>query len=260
MITFKQLGRYGRLGNQMFQIASTIGIANMSNNKFSFPYWRNYDAIERFQTNEDIDMQRYFVNALPLIDESINFVDYSMNWGYHDTRFDANTNMNLIGHMQSEKYFEHCQDEVRHYLTLKKPETYYHPIENGNNVAIHLRLGDYEGNYHPIMTRDYYLSAIDIMKSNGLNNFYVFSDEIDKAKSVFEGIENVSFVNGVGTMEDLYTMQLCSHFIIANSTYSWWGAWLSQNKNKIVIAPKRWFGEVAGISSEDLYCKNWKTI
>jgi hypothetical protein len=260
MITFKQLGRYGRLGNAMFQIASTIGIAIKSGNKYAFPHWLNYDALERFHTKEDIDMQKYFANPLPLLEEEMQFKDYNVNWGYNDIVFSSDACINLIGHMQSEKYFEHCKDEVRHYLNLKEPKSYYHTLPNANAVAIHVRLGDYENNYHPIMTKEYYLSAMEIMAANGLKNFYVFSDEIEKAKVIFEDIENVSFVHGVGTMEDLYTMQQCSHFIIANSTYSWWASWLSQNPNKIVIAPRRWFGEVAQLSSEDFYSKNWIVI
>lgn len=243
----------------MFQIASTIGIAINNGNTYGFPYWLNYDALERFMTTEDIDMQKYFLNPLPLIPDGIQFQDYNANWGYNNIVLPSDFNVNIIGHLQSEKYFEHCADTVKHFFEMKKPDKYFE-VDKGS-VAIHIRLGDYENNYHPIMSVEYYSQAIEIMKKKGCEKFYVFSDEIEKAKTILGAYSgSVIFVDGISTMADFYSMQQCAHFIIANSTYSWWAAWLSKNKNKIVIAPTRWFGEIAGISSEDIYCKNWIKI
>jgi len=256
-IVFKQLGRYGRLGNAMFQIASTIGIANVSGNKFAFPYWINYDALDRFNTSEDIDMQKYFVNPLPIMDESLHYRNFDCSWGYHEFPV-GDENLNLNGHMQSEKYFKHSKGLVRHYFTIKQPDRYYKP--EAGTVAIHVRFGDYDNNYHPIMSREYYEEAISIMKSLGLYKFCVYSDEVEKARKLFDGLGDIQYADSYGTMEDLYSMIQCDHFIIANSTYSWWGAWLSKNERKVVIAPKKWFGIIAGISSEDIYCENWIVI
>ena len=258
-IVFKQRGRYGRLGNAMFQIASTIGIARNSGNFFAFPYWKNYDALDRFNASEDIDMQKHFVHPLPIMDESLNYRNFDCSWGYHEFPI-GDENLNLIGHMQSEKYFKDCKNLVRHFLTMKQPERYYKPEDGTAMVAIHLRCGDYDDNYHPIMSREYYEEAISIMKSLGLYKFCVYSDDLDKAKTIFDGLGDIVYADSYGTIEDLYSMSQCSHFIIANSTYSWWGAWLSKNESKVVIAPKKWFGIIAGISSEDIYCKNWIVI
>jgi len=265
MLTSNKIGRYGRLGNAMFQIASTIGIAVKNGQNFAFPYWMNHDAAERFNTQEDIAIQKYFVNPLPLIPDGMQFQDYHVSWGYHELFFPVNASYNLIGHMQSEKYFSRCAHIIKHYFEMKQPEKYF-KVKEGS-CAIHVRLGDYENNYHPIMTKTYYNEAIIKMLERGVNQFYLFSDEPNKAydivynASITSGLNaNLIVVDNVGTMEDLYSMQQCSHFIIANSTYSWWGAWLSNNPNKIVVAPKKWFGEVAGISSEDIYCEGWHVI
>jgi len=260
MITFKALGKLGRMGNQLSQIASTIGIAVKNKQPYAFPYWMNYEAKDRFNTEEDIDMQKWFTHPLPLLeDDSIQFVDKNVEWGYHDLQLPEG-NYNLMGHMQSEKYFEHCPNEIRFWFEMKEPAAYF-KIEP-NSCAIHIRYGDYDNDYHPIMTAEYYRQAISIIKERGCDKFYIFSDDIEKAMSTINAASkgiNGLFVqtNSYGTMPDFYSMRKCQHFIIANSTYSWWAAWLGEYEDKIVIAPRKWFGEVAKLSSEDLYCKNW---
>ena len=247
MITFLSLGRYGRLGNQFFQIASTIGIATKNNQRFGFPYWKNYDHAERFGSNEDIDIQKYFLNPLPTDIEGIRFEDCFIHWGYHDVR--VNTNVNLSGHMQSEKYFLHCPGLIKHYFTLKTE------LPKNDYCAIHIRLGDYDDHYHPIQKMDYYEQAMSLFPSG--TKFLVFSDDIDKAKMLFGN--NADYSENKHYMEDFALMKSCSNFITANSTFSWWAAWLAEGENKITM-PRKWFGPVANLSSEDLICENWIVI
>ena len=118
MLTFGALGRYGRFGNQLFQVAGTIGIARKHGYDFAFPKWYNWDAVERFGTKEPIDIYNYLEHELPEVSNFGNFQPYFVNWGYHDVRL-PNADWNLSGHMQSERYFDDCADEVRHYLTFK---------------------------------------------------------------------------------------------------------------------------------------------
>lgn len=228
----------------MFEIAGTIGIARKMGYDFAFPEWKNYDHLERFKSHEDIDVQKYFVNPLPVTNQPLQ--EFRVPWGYHDVS--PPDNRSLSGHMQSEKYFLHCESEVFHYFQLK--ELSDRRFEPGT-VAIHLRAGDYGGDYHPIMGRDYYHAAMQYFEGP----FVVFSDDPEKAKQII-GID-AEYIEGNHYMVDFYLMSKCDHFIISNSTFSWWAAWLGRCQDKRVVAPAKWFGPAARISSKDIYCRPW---
>jgi hypothetical protein len=245
MVVFKQLGRYGRIGNQMFQVASTIGIATRHGFDFGFPKWQNYDQLERFGGGEDIDIQRWFVNPLPDMADG-SYRDHNVHWGYHDVKIRDWTN--LIGHMQSERYFSHCADTVRHYLKFAN-ET--EPMRD--TVAVHYRAGDYGGDYHPRCTAEYYRQALDRF---GGKTILLFSDDPDEAYRVIGQGEPI---RGNHSMTDLQLMTKCDYHIIANSTFSWWGAWLSGSTN--VVAPSVWFGPAARhLETKDIYPANWTVL
>jgi hypothetical protein len=241
MLTFKELGRYGRLGNQMFQIASTIGLATRHGYSFGFPDWMNWDHRTRFGSMENIDIQSYFKNRLPQAD-NLNYKDYFVQWGYHNLR-QLPDNLNLIGHMQSEKYFDHCKDAIRYYFELNELTDIQMP---DNAIAIHVRRGDYDDGYHPTMKADYYDKALSYMPDAPV---FVFSDSIAEAKQILSS--EFTFVEGNHYMIDLQLMTRCTNFILSNSTLCWWGWWLAK-RGKCVI-PANWFGQVAGISGNDLY-------
>jgi hypothetical protein len=246
MITFSQLGRYGRTGNAMFEIAGTIGIAQKCGHEFGFPYWRNYDQETRFGGGEDIDIQKWFKNELPEMANNY-YNTYNVAWGYHDITIPDWTD--LHGHMQSERYFLHCEDLIRHYFTFKNQTPLQH-----NTVAIHFRGGDYGSDYHPHCTTEYYTNALKKF-GTGLK-LRVFSDSPELAKDIIG--KQAEYIEGNHSMVDMELMSRCDYHIIANSTFSWWGAWLSGSSK--VIAPRRWFGNVAKIKSDDIYCKDWVII
>lgn len=252
MITFQSLGRYGRLGNQMFQIASTIGIARKNGYQFSFPEWKNYDHKDRFGSTEDIDVQKYFVNPLPVLNDP-KYQDYPISWGYHG--FNIPDNVSLSGHMQSEKYFKHCEQDIRYYFKMHN-----RPFEKGY-VAIHIRLGDYDNQYHPRLGKDYYNEAAKLFPSD--TKFVVFSDDMEMAREILTDIHCFAHYYE-NTMDDFAMMRSCKHFIIGNSTYSWWAAWLGEHPDKKVIAPKNWFGPAWGSCykelANDIYPENWVVI
>jgi len=247
MLTYKNLGRYGRIGNQMFEIAGTIGLAKKYGYEFGFPYWQNYDQLERFGGGEDIDIQKWFKNPLPLIDEDIDYGLFRVPWGYHDV--EVGDNHNIEGHMQSERYFLHCDKLIRHYFTFANETE-----KNDNTLAVHFRGGDYGGDYHPTMSERYYAGARSKFPDD--MRCLLFTDDPQRAAQAIPF--NYELVEGNHSMIDMEIMSKCDHHIIANSTFSWWGAWLANSKK--VVAPRKWFGKEAKINGNDLYCKGWEVL
>lgn len=248
MITYNKLGHYGRLGNQMFEIAGTIGLATKHGYDFGFPKWINHDHAKKGYEG-DINVQDYFVNPLPEVEPN-DAPEVRVPWGYHDISIPDN--VSLWGHMQSEKYFTHCKDQVRHYFEMKQMFVKLYP----NSVAVHLRAGDYDGNYHPIMTKEYYREAMSLFVGY---DYYLFSDDIELFRAMIGEADNIHYLHS-SYMTDFYVMRNCTHHIISNSTFSWWAAWLGQKEGTRVIAPSNWFGSVAKISSKDIYPDNWIVI
>lgn len=264
--TFLSLGRYGRFANQIFQIAGTIGIARKNGLEPVFPEWKNYDHKDRFGSTEDIDVQKYFVNPLPRFENSTSTVfDVPVPWGYVDINLPLHTaTYNLSGHMQSVRYFEHCIGEVRYYMRMVNE----FPIRE--YVAIHVRRGDYDDQYHPRLGMNYYSEAIKHFPAQ--TKFKVFSDDIKAVKQEFYDCFNADemqkrfcFINDDEPTYDYISsfklMKSCSGFIIGNSSYSAAAAILSEAPNKKVIAPSNWFGQqYTNIDAKDIYCRDWVVI
>lgn len=264
MLTYINIGKFGRLGNQMFQIASTIGIAKKNNTEFSFPDWNCYYTKKNYNS--------FFSNSLPkLINSSpINTIQET-GFNYNEIRIPTDNKLyNLSGYFQSEKYFKDYRDIIINYFSLK-PEiedtifTKYGSILN-NSCSVHIRRGDYLGqqNLHPVQTIEYYNNAIQKIYDNDLNNikdvnFLVFSDDINWCKNNIK-LPNIHYIENNLDIIDLYLMSKCDNNIIANSSFSWWGAWLNRNKNKKVIAPKKWFGQSLNHNTSDLIPDEWIKI
>lgn len=224
MITYSKLGKYGRLGNQMFQIAGTIGIAIKHDYSYGFPEWES---------------QEHFKTPLPAckykMTEKVLFP-----WGYHNAQIPDN--VSIEGYLQSEMYFRHCHQVIKSYFKFKEDVL----IDPGT-IAIHLRLGDYGSEKHPILPFEYYINALSLMPENPI---IVFSEDPDKAKE-YLGLEAMYICNDPEL--DMNIMSKCDYHIIGNSTFSWWGAWLSDSKK--IVAPKMWFGN--GLDSTQIYCPSW---
>ena len=177
----------------------------------------------------------------------------------------------LCGYWQSEKYFKDIEEIIRKELTLKDALTrrtiaFEDKIKNMKNaVSIHIRRGDYvtnkeANNRYGLCPLDYYYNCISILKKElGSLNIVVFSDDTDWVKENFVSDNPLYFVDNNKieySHEDMYLMSICEHNIIANSSFSWWGAWLNNNKQKKVFAPKQWilgkkFGKL------DIIPDNW---
>lgn len=246
LVTCNSLGRFGRLCNGLYQIAGVIGIARRNGFDFAFPQFINWDHKERFGSTEDIEVYKHFVNPLPLYDGP-PLPDRGVEWGYHEVVLSESCS--LSGHFQSTRYFEHAIDEVRWYFRMKDeyPQSDY--------VAVHCRLADYDGGYHPRMTMDYYSQA---MKEFPGAKFLVFSDDLKTAREMFGS--GVEYATG-DYLDDFKRMKSCRHFIIGNSSYSAMAAVLGEAKDKRVVAPRPWFGKsYTGITGEDIYSEGWKVI
>lgn len=252
IVTYNALGRYGRLANQMYQIASTIGVARRNGMQFAFPYWKNYDHAERFGSSEDIDVQKYFKNPLPIYNGP-TLPDHFVHWGYHDVVLRGSTS--LSGHMQSQRYFDHCLDEVRWYFRMKGEESL------NDLCAIHVRMGDYDNQYHPRLGPEYYIPAMAKMPTG--TRYILFSDEPDNALCMLRkgGFDGGIIISESDYMADFRAMKSCRHFIIGNSSYSAMAAVLGEAKDKIVVAPDPWFGPAhTNITGKDIYNHDWKII
>lgn len=168
--------------------------------------------------------------------------------------FKVNKNIYLKGFWQSEMFFSPIKDIIKFEFQFKSSlinlfnSKNISDITNSNSIAIHIRRGDYISN--PIFARrygicslEYYLNAFEYMNKQ-INNpeFFIFSDDLDWAKNHLN-IQNIKiqFIEGNSELEDLYLMSKCKHQIIANSSFSWWAAWLNSNTEKIVVAPEKWF-------------------
>lgn len=264
MFTFKKLGRYGRIGNQMFQIASTIGIATKHNDSFAFPYWMNWDQKELFGRDEDIDMQKWFKNPLPIVDENIVFQPVGVDWGYHDLNFSPG-NWDLAGHMQSEKYFKHCRDLIKHYFTFTQEAidqaNLITPVPQGT-VCVQFRRDDYvtKAGYHPPVGKDYYDKCLALFPHD--SNFLVFPEANEaECREIMGDRPKVAYIDNIHSMLKIVLASQCSHFILPNGTFFWFPAWLCENPDKIVTVPATWFGpEAGGLPAHDIPAEGWKIL
>lgn len=250
-LTCLSLGRYGRLANGMFQIAGILGIARRNNLEPVFPPWLNHDG-RNFEPDLDIEVQRHFVNELPAIPDGTQWQsERYISWGYHDVRLPPD-NHNLSGHFQSPRYFAHCLDTVQHYFRMKDeaPQNDY--------CAIHFRGQDYDQGqnqgWHPRMTMAYYGPAMSLFPDS---KFLVFTDDPLAARAIFGSEVEYSEQDYIG---DFRLLKRCRDFIIGNSSYSAMAAILGEHPEKRVVAPRPWFGPVAGITAEDLYDPAWTVI
>ena len=172
----------------------------------------------------------------------------------------------MVGYFQSEKYFKHNRDKI---LELFKPQEkinkfllkkYSNLINNEKHVSVHIRRGDYLkfSDYHTNLNKDYYYKAMNYFKDE--YKFIFFSDDIEWCKETFTNKNNI-FIEKQDDILDLYLMSKIKNNIIANSSFSWWAAWLNENENKKVIAPSTWFGFKNGhLDKKDLLPKEWKII
>ena len=268
-IGFNALGRMGRLCNQMFQYAALKGIARKTGVDCCIPHYTQAvdDGIGNMLRTElfdsfDLDVKVELLNNghAPVVNERHFHFDEELFKMCPD-------HVDLRGYFQTEKYFKHIEKEIRSDFTFK--DEILNPckemIESVENpIALHVRRGDYIKNAenHFNLPIEYYDAALS--KFDDDRNVIVFSD--DPLWCHDEGIfvdDRFIISENEDNRVDLCLMSLCDDFIIANSSYSWWGAWLSINKDKTVIAPSQWFGKTGYTKdhdTKDLIPNDWTII
>jgi hypothetical protein len=286
----------GGLGNQMFQYAFGKALSlnlrtdlKFDTSSFKSDSLRDY-ALDCFKVsvkkaskeeveilkpvNKDIiPYLRYKISnkVLPLHKRS--YINEQQLVDYSDL-LKIKSDCYLDGYWQSEEYFKSIRESLLKDFVIKYPveecnKNIFDKIKCSNSVSLHIRRGDYVSNpktnaKHGVLGLDYYHKAMKIMIVKISNPvFFIFSDDISWAEENLKSKNEVYFVNNNydKDYEDLRLMSNCKNHIIANSSFSWWGAWLSQNPKKVVIAPKQWFSkEETKRSNFDILAKNWIKI
>lgn len=243
----------GGLGNQMFMIAHAYAKSLEYNKRFVIPeksnagycglehrlqnIYRKFDAIECLPKNGIYNPPELNLVNLPVI--------YS-------------------GYFQGEKYFKKYSNIIKSAFSCT--EEYadkifknYPQLSSSSVTSIHIRRGDYlyYKKIHPTLSKEYISEVIKLVPET--EYLFVSSDDIGWCKQNIDG-KNLIFLEELNPHEQVWTMQMCHNFIISNSTFSWWGAYLSNNPNKRVLAPSIWFGPDGPKNWEDMYCTNWEII
>ena len=265
------------LGNQLFQYANAkrIAIAKKQNLKLDLKFyetWKNpdYFRLDKFNTNytiannDEINFFKRVIFSQHRIDiriliKILNRKLFKNNkyhidcktYKYDKKKLNKRKNLYLSGYWGNEKYFKNIETIIRNEFTLKsglnlENQKIQNKIRNSNSISLHIRRGDYVNNpFFAEIPLDYYRKAIDYIESFFPNSIYfIFSDDLNWARHNIKIDNEINFVdanNAKTDYMDLILMSHCKHNIIANSTFSWWGAWLNENPDKIVIAPAKWY-------------------
>ena len=285
----------GGLGNQLFQYATALALAKIHNTTVGFDL-SFFDSNQKLITPRKFDLhllgipnhktpiQDLFAYELVPIPFKKKVSKLFRNLGnkklyreasflYNQTIFKKTSgNCHLTGYFQSEKYFKSVEQELRN--TIQRPvinSDIFSSMACCNSVSLHVRRGDYINSsstheFHGVSSLDYYTQAIQFITSRIQNtHFFVFSDDLPWVQNAFKDMQGpfifVDGNHGDKSYLDMVLMSYCKHHIIANSSFSWWGAWLNPSTTKIVIAPQRWFAnEKAQIQTTDIIPESWIKI
>lgn len=281
----------GGLGNQLFQYAAGKSLSHklrvpLKIDKSDFKRYklRRYSLLHFNLTSDEASKRE--LNLFPRrasASRKRKLFSKFFNRGYPTFRqknlnfdpslFENKAPIYLDGYWQSEKYFKSIENIIRSEFTFKTKidplsKEILEKILNCNSVSIHIRRGDYVNNSvtkakHGILSMDYYYRSIEIIHEKTSNPyFFIFSDDINWVKSnlIIDGnVTYVSHNDSLSNYQDLRLMSNCKNNIIANSSFSWWGAWLNANRKKIVLAPAKWFNEDY-FNENDIVPNSWISI
>ena len=273
----------GGLGNQLFQIFALINLSLELKTPFKLPvnkndivspldkqskrptYWNNiFKILQRFITQ--------FEEPYITINENNESTFYNLA----ELPLQNNKNYKLNGYFQSEKYFIKNYESIKRLIGIDKLRK---SIKENNKdlledepISLHFRIGDYiiRPECHPILPLEYYIKAINkILEIENIKKIIYFFEKkdievIDKninyLKTIFPDINFISCPDKLEDWQELILMSCCKNHIIANSTFSWWGAYFNDNNNKIICYPSRWFGNAIQKKTNDLFPSSWIVI
>lgn len=286
----------GGLGNIMFQYAlgKNLALKNKSTLLFDITSYKtnplgDYSfALEKF----NIDIRNNVASLKQIKSLKKYKVRPGRRWFLHNYFFADNrrfiqektfnlnpniltlgNNIYLQGWWQTEKYFKDIREVLLKDFTIKNPsrdinKKIAEQIQHTSSVGIHIRRCDYVTNpktkkHHGVLSEQYYKNALEKIKSTVENPLlFVFSDDIHSVQqNMFSDFETVYIDwNKKESQEDMHLMSLCKHNIIANSSFGWWGAWLNQNEDRLVIAPSQWFADTPKNKTKDIIPEDWIQI
>ncbi len=284
----------GGLGNQLFQIFTTIAYSLKINNSFFF--------LNKYQLTNDNNITNgatirftywdTFLNSLiPFVKDQNKLPKLDLYFKEQDFKYDASILTNLlnnpqkvkmlVGYFQSYKYFDTYKRQLFRVIKISNKqlimrEIHKTTIDFNNTISMHFRLGDYKKlqDFHPILTDEYYINALntvinDTPTNKSLRNILYFCEDGDH-QEVLEKIIGLQQIftdliferadNTLYDWEQMILMSLCSNNIIANSTFSWWAAYFNPNPNKTVCYPCTWFGPKALHNTCDMFPEDWTAI
>lgn len=271
----------GGLGNQMFQYAAARALAERNNTNLVLDLsWFNQDF------NADTTPRHYELSCFSLDKSTSRYkgttrgkIQFSLAKKYTEPHFhydpafmDLPKNTVLSGYFQSEKYFSDIREILlQDFSWIKEPagknkELLKQIQEDPSSVSVHVRRGDYVSNenaakFHGLTGVEYYMAAVSQVSQKVKNpKLYVFSDDPNWCKQNLKFTQPTVYIshNSDGS-EDMRLMKACKHNIIANSSFSWWGAWLNTNPDKIVIGPTQWFSH-AESNTKDIIPESWQKL
>lgn len=285
----------GGLGNQMFQYAAgralsaRLGVNQKLDlrNFIGYELHQGFELGRLFECKTDIATEENLIQTLgwqriSLIQRFLrknylkklrrrSFV-VEPTFNYWNGINDVHDNSYIIGNWQTEKYFIEFSDLIRNDFTFKLPLSYQNnkianQISSVNAVSLHVRRGDYVTNsknrFIGTCSLGYYQKAIELIRNKVQKPvFFIFSDDIGWVKENLRVDNDAVLVThniGCESYNDMCLMSMCKHHIIANSSFSWWGAWLNKNPNKIVIAPEKWFATNT-LDTSDLLPSAWYRV
>lgn len=275
----------GGLGNQMFQYAAGAALARrhgvplcLDLSELAHDRLRDY-MLDRYRLSDTVEIGDQTTPFIMLrLARLVSFGGLYVEPHYHfDPGFlNCGRDSRLYGYFQSERYFDGMAETLRDHFALKEPlsssaASLSQKIEQAPvSVSLHVRRGDYVSDettrkVHGSVGDDYYRRAVALMSRLHGDKavFFIFSDDPDYADKAFSFFPDRHVVRGSDSPhEDMHLMARCNHHIIANSSFSWWGAWLNPDPEKIVIAPRLWFARDTQLKKNtvDLYPQGWITL
>ena len=278
MIGMNNLGQKGRLGNQLFQYAALVGIAKNRGFDFCIP---DHSGATWFDKNVNGNIVTVYHQLQHLFEMNhlngrFGIIEDGNQIDVHQAEFckelfdECPDNSSLLGHFESYHYFENAEEEIRQDFVVREhlleaAEKFHKGKGTDAPVCVSVRRGDYVKfqDHHPPCVESYYRECMEKLGTD--RQYVITSDDVEWCKTIFtgdnfvfndvipEGVYKPHFDFAVGT--------LCDDFIIANSTFSWWIAWLGKKKDKQIFIPRPWFGPaLAHVDTEGYYCPSMTIV